>query len=219
MTHRFLPSSAALLGLLSLLSAATIAASGCGEAFTLSGGAGGSGGAAAATTTTTTVSASSASSTSGGTVMCTTGTECGAKEFCLKDGCLASIVGICTAAITDVNQYSPVCDCGGVTFWNSSFVAGHGKVIHKLDACVASDPIHAKPCAAGCGEGQRCANLKQGCGTPATFASCWVVPGDCKGTTVAERACEGDQKGNCDKLCNLITKETPFILETPICSP
>jgi hypothetical protein len=118
------------------------------------------------------------------------GTVCSSKDdcpqgfFCEMPSCDAA-TGLCDLRPpTDMLDYSPVCGCDGVTYWNDNTRRQAGAALLGAGTCSTT----ARTCSDGtdCGvEFASCARLVsrgEQC-APSSAGACWLLPPDCPDQT------------------------------------
>lgn len=219
---------------LSTFALASVVVAGCGQAFSLTSGGGGNGGEASTTASSATTtaasttgsgattssgstgssSASSSSATSSGSGMlgCAWNPQgpnpCPQGFYCDDTSCGVSVTGgMCKPKSVGKTGDNPVCGCDGLTYWSSTVAALRGMPARHNVACPsgADTPCDASQLCPG-GAGVFCRKSRKNC-VDALGGACWVLPGDCAGTTSQVETCPAK---NCVNECALIKQGGAF---------
>jgi hypothetical protein len=131
---------------------------------------------------------------------CVDDAECAPVDFCERLGC-GELSGRCAARATLCGEdFSPVCGCDGVTYFNDCVRRQQGATAATPGECRAGATCSATtPCLGGAS----CARLVRSCGEDPSTGRCWSVPRACP-RVGAFQACAG---GACLDLCTAVRAE------------
>ncbi len=135
---------------------------------------------------------------------------CATGFYCDSTACGA---GSCrpTSPSTN-NQYSPVCGCDGITYFNPSVAVAYGVSIRSSNVCAKNDSA-TKVCGGlqmdPCGGSAKCGmvTISTNCTTPAGI--CWQLPPTCPATP-AIKFCGA----SCGSVCDAIAAQIPYYADT-----
>jgi hypothetical protein len=151
-----------------------------------------------------------------GATKCTVGSDgvesgCASDEACLSSDCTTGTCAKINASNTD---YSPVCGCDTINYWNSAVAAGFIAGIKGTGACAAPASCTGASPNGTCGllASADCAyerdNAGAVCGLQKTGV-CWGMPSSCPSTKAGITPCTVST-ANCVTLCDAIKQQTPF---------
>ena len=133
---------------------------------------------------------------------------CASTEYCDATDCGA---GTCKPRPASSSDYSPVCGCDGVSYWNAAYAKSTGASVKSgVGECGAT-------VATTCGSSKKCPHTTDKCNEAhATFAecsgtpsgTCWSFPPEAAcpviGGSKNFRACSGGLTGTCITECDAI---------------
>ncbi len=149
-----------------------------------------------------------------------TSNNCAADEVCVSANCAT---GICQKIVSGASDYSPVCGCDTVNYWNAATASSFVAAVKSAGACAT--PALCNGAAAG---NAKCSALAAAdcafdkpdiggttCGAVLKNPACWGMPSTCPTKpATGVNLCSG---GACMDLCSAIKNQTPYRLATPAC--
>ncbi len=148
-----------------------------------------------------------------------TSNTCAGDEVCVSPNCTT---GSCQKIAVGASDYSPVCGCDTVNYWNAATASSFVAAVKSAGACASPALCNGAPAGnAKCNAlaAADCAFDRPDvggttCGATLKNPSCWGMPTTCPKPTTGVNVCTG---GACTDLCSAIKNQTPYRLATPAC--
>lgn len=119
--------------------------------------------------------------------------DCDAGLYCDASGCIMGTCAAVLAGSSTTDDFTPVCGCDGVTYYNVTIAQSEGRAIAHGGACT---DLEATPCTDvnPCDVGLFCNKMVAGAadcsaGTPTDPGVCWGLPPTCNVSGPHARSC------------------------------
>jgi hypothetical protein len=143
---------------------------------------------------------------------CTSSGDCDEGEFCQRTACAAS-KGECTKQPLTCKgadaEFSPVCGCDGMTYYNPCVAARYGTDLASSGECTTNQATCTRSAGgSSCSPARdlaRCYRPRVGCeGTSSMNGVCWVMPDECAAEEKVNVFCGAGGDPECVGLCEVL---------------
>lgn len=157
---------------------------------------------------------------------CEKNEDCARDMFCARPDCKAPLGRCERRPVLCTSEFSPMCGCDGVTYWNDCLRRRAGIPLRAVGECFDVPAICGDRPTLGCPSGASCSRLVapgEPCIAPDAPGVCWMLPDACdkaleQGPPV--QFCGGGEPEPCFDACSAIQSEKPFhIAKRDVCVP